>query len=459
MSPSPVGVVPERSRVRRATRLRTEHDVPILRLAVPALGTLLAEPVYVLADTAIVARIGSEQVAGLGLASAVLLTWHGLMIFLAYGTTSRVGRRLGAGDDAAAASFARAALWTAVLLGLVGTAFAALIPETLVGVFGDGASAEARAAGVRYLSVSAAGIVPLLVSLVGGGLFHARQDARTPLVILGTGAVVNLVLEIVLVFGFGQGIGASALSTVVTQWFVAAWMLWGLRRWLGRALDGRPAIADLVDVVRSGGPLLVRTIAMRVAFGGTVWMVGRRGDVDLAAHQIATSVWMTMALALDAIAIAGMALTARLVGEGDGRRSTAAADRMIVLDLVVAVVLGALILLTADTLAGLFTDDPAVQALTAFLFLHVAAQMPANGVIFALDGILIGAGDLVMLGRLMVGAAAVFVPVAIVVTMTGAGIGWIWGALAVFMAARLVGMTWRYVSGGWVDDPPEVSTP
>ena len=455
---SPVAAGPGESRLRRAVRLRTEHDLAILRLAVPALGTLLAEPVYVLADTAIVARLGSAQVAGLGLAAAVLLTWHGLMIFLAYGTTSRVGRRLGAGDDEAAATFARAALWTAVLLGLFGSAVAALIPETLIGVFGDGASADARAAGVRYLRVSAAGIVPLLVSLVGGGLFHARQDARTPLMILATGAVVNLVIEIVLVFGFDQGIGASALSTVITQWIVAVWMLWCLRRWLGRALTGRPGGADLVDVVRSGGPLLVRTIAMRVAFGGTVWMVGRRGDVDLAAHQIATSVWMAMALALDAVAIAGMALTARLVGEGDGRRSMAAADRMIVLDLVVAVVLGALILVSAGPLAGLFTDDPAVQALTAFLFLHVAAQMPANGVIFALDGILIGAGDLVMLGRLMVAAAAVFLPVAVVVTVSDAGIGWIWAALAVFMAARLVGMTWRYVDGGWADTANGVST-
>ncbi len=437
------------SRWRAAARLRTEHDAPILRLAVPALGTLLAEPVYVLADTAIVARLGSEQVAGLGLASAVLLTFHGMMIFLAYGTTSRVGRLLGAGEDRAARRFALAAVAVAIALGAVASVSALAAPAPLVGVFGGGASAEATEAGITYLSVSAFGLIPLLVALVGGGIFHARQDARTPLVILSTGAVLNLVVELVLVPGLGYGIGASALSTVVTQWVVAVWMLWKLRAWFAETGGIRPVAADLVDVVRSGGPLMVRTLAMRVAFGGTVWMVGRRGDVDLAAHQIATSVWMTLALALDAVAIAGMALTARLVGEGDGARSTAAADRMIVLDLVVAAVLGVAILVFAGPLASLFSDDPAVRALTAFLFLHVAAQMPANGIIFALDGILIGAGDLVMLGRLMMGAAAAFVPVAVIVTVRDAGIGWIWFALGVFMAARLVGMTWRYLDGGW----------
>ena len=433
--------------------LRSEYDRDIARLAVPAFGTLIAAPLYVLADTAIVGHLGTNELAGLALASNVLLTVHGLMIFLAYGTTASVARLIGGEREADAARASVQGLW---LAGLLGVFF--LVVVTVAGssflrwLGGEGAVLEA---GATYLTVSAFGIPFLLVSLAGAGAFHGRQNTRTPLVIAVAGNAANLAIEIVLIYGLGFGIGASALATVIAQMGVGG--VYGFRvvGW-ARALQQSLAI-DWRQVQRllvAGQPLVLRTLALRGSFTFATAVAARIGVVEVAAHQVATELWSTLALSLDAIAIAGQALTGRWLGAGLPERAKDAARRMIQLDVAVGVGLGLVILVAREQIAGIFSDDPAVVTTAAFIMVWVALSEPVNGYVFALDGILIGAGDFGYLGRSMAVVSLGFIGMGSIVLVTGAGLGWLWTALTAFMVGRALAVWWRWRSDRWLTVSP-----
>ena len=435
-------------------KLRSVHDRAIARLAIPALGTLVAEPLYVLADTAIVGRLGTTELAGLALASTVLLSVHGLLIFLAYGTTASVSRLLGAEDEHSAARISIQALWLAALLGIAFALILAVLATPLLRLLG--ASGSVLTAGHTYLVISAAGIPFLLLTLAGAGAFHGRQNTRTPLAIALGSAVANLVIEVVLVFGLGFGIGASALSTVFAQagaglLFTGRVIAWG--RSLGLGL--KPVPAMLRQLLVAGQPLMLRTLALRAAFTLGTAVAARVGDVEVAAHQVGLQVWSTLALALDAVAIAGQALTGRWLGAGAAERAKEAARRMIELDVAVGVVAGLVILVSRHRIASVFSADPEVLGAISLVLVFVAISEPINGYVFALDGILIGAGDLAYLGRSMALASVAFVAMIAALWSTGrleggAGLGWLWTALGAFMVLRAIGVWWRWRGDRWV---------
>lgn len=430
--------------------LRTEHDRDIARLAVPAFGTLIAEPLYVLADTAIVGHLGTTQLAGLALASTVLLTIHALMIFLAYGATGRVARLLGAGESKAAAERSLQGLWLAVILG-TGTMVALwLTGPALIGVLG-GDNPTVAAAAERYLSISAWGVPSMLVLLAANGSFHGRQNTRLPLVLAVSGALINLVIEMVLIIGLEYGIGASALATVIAQTLtalVAAALLVPWARRTGASVAPDPV--EMMSALRAGSALVLRTAALRGSFTLSVAVAARIGVAAVAAHQIALQVWGLLALALDAVAIAGQSLTGTHLGRGDANQARSSARRMIEIDIAVGAAFGLILFVFRGPIAGIFSSDPDVVGVAGFLFAHVAAQQPLGGLVFALDGILIGAGDLAYLARTMLLAAAGFALLAGVVATTDAGIGWLWAAIAVFMGLRAIGLWWRWRGADWL---------
>lgn len=426
--------------------LRSEHDAVIAKLAVPALGTLIAEPLYVLTDTAIVGRIGTDELAGLALASTVLLTAHAILIFLAYGTTAAVSRLIGAKQIHEAADRSVQALWLAIAFGIgiiaVVTAFGTPMLRLLGG---DGVVLEAAE---LYLGVSIWGFPFLLLMMSAGGSFYGRQNTVTPLVIAVAGALANLVIEVVLIYGFGYGLGASALATVIAQAGTAVVAVWIVLRWAAtEGVSPRPNWATMKSLLSAGKALVVRTVALRGSFTLSAAVAARIGVAELAAHQVVLQVWGTLALALDAVAIAGQSLTGNFLGAGDVERAKGAAKRMIELDVVFGFVAAAAIVIARRPIAELFSTDPDVVSVTAFILLFVAAQQPINSVVFALDGILIGAGDLNYLAQTMVISTLLFTGLAIAVVMTGAGLGWLWAALGVFMLLR-AGFMWRR----WRDD-------
>ncbi len=427
----------------------SSDDREIWRLAWPALGALVAEPLYVLADTAIVGRIGTPQLAGLAVASSILLSAHAMFIFLAYGTTAAVARLIGAGEHRRGAHQAVQSLWLAVAAGVVLAVIGQLLAPVLVDALG-GDDPEVQHNALIYLRISLIGLPAMLVMLAGVGYLRGVQDTKRPLVVALASAVGNLVLEVVLVFGLGYGIGASALSTVVAQSAAAGIYIWWIKSAVARyGVNLRPNPAAIRRLAIAGFDLLIRTTALRASLTVTVAVAARIGTDDLAAHQIVFEIWTVLALVLDAVAIAGQALIGLALGAGQSERARKLGRRMIGWGAASGVVLGVLVLVNSAWLPRLFTGDTAVTALATFLLLHVGLSQPAAGVVFALDGVLIGAGDLRFLAVSMVAAGVVLVGGGLLVVAVGAGIGWLWAALHCWIAARMAMMLARFASTRW----------
>lgn len=412
------------------------------------MGALVAEPLYVLADTAVVGRIGTTELAGLAVASAGLLTGFAVFIFLAYGTTAAVARLLGAGREDDAAGQAIQGLW---LAGLIGVALAAVVAGAagpIVAVLG--AEGAVREQAEIYLRVSAFGIPFQLLSFAGVGYLRGLQDTRTPLVVAVAAAAGNLVLELVLIVGLDFGIGASALATVVAQAGTAAVFV-GLigRDAHRRAVSLRPDTTSIRRLARVGGDLFVRTIALRGSLTLLTAVAARIGAVDVAAHEVAFAVWSLLAMLTDAIAIAGQSMIGRFLGAEDADEARNVGRRMLEIGIAAGVVAAVIVLVTLPWLPGIFSDDPAVRSLAAFLLIWVAVLQPVNAVAFVLDGLLIGAGDMRFLAQAMAASAALMIPLALAVPALDLGIGWVWAALATLMVSRAVGLTWRWRTGAW----------
>ena len=428
---------------------RDPRDREILRLALPAFGALAAEPLYVLADTAIVGHLGTRPLAGLAVAGTLLSVAFGIFNFLAYATTAAVARRIGAGDRTRAAEQGIDSLWLALGLGLALMAVGLAVAPGVVRAMG--ASARIRPDALTYLRISLIGAPAVLIALAGTGYLRGCQDTRTPLVIQVAANVGNLALELLLVFGLHLGIAGSAWGTVVAQFGAAAAYMTIVRR-AARVEHAslRPDRAGIRAAAIVGSHLVVRTGALLIAFTVSTSVATRIGDAPVAAHEIAFQIWTFLALSLDAIAIAGQALVGRSLGAGDRVGPRAAARRMIEWGVMAGFVLGAVVALASPLLAQMFTHDHKVRDDVLPILLIVAAMQPINGVVFVLDGVLIGAGETRYLALAMLAATATFVPAAIAVDALGGGLVALWGALTLFMVARLVGIGRRYLGDHWL---------
>jgi len=408
----------------------------------------VAEPLYRLADTAVVGRLGTPELGGLAIAVTALGTAYTVFIFLAYGTTSAVSRLLGAGDERQAAHQAVQSLWLAVGIGVALGLAGLVLAEPLVDLLGATGAVKVNA--LVYLRISLIGLPGTLIVLAGTGYLRGLQDTVFPLRVAILTATLNLVIEVVWVFGLDHGIGASALSTVVAEWVAAGIYL---RRITGAVREYDVTLRPDPEALRSlalvGRDLFIRTAALRVSLTMATAVAARVGEVDLAAHQIAFEIWSFLALVLDALAIAAQALIGRLLGAGEAATARAAARRMIEMGVMLGVVAGSLIIALRTVLPELFTNDAAVASLTTFLLIWVGALQPVNAVVFVLDGVLIGAGDMRYLAWAMVGAAALFVPVLMLVPILDLGIGWVWAAIAVLMVARMVALSARFAGDKW----------
>jgi putative MATE family efflux protein len=428
---------------------RSVHDREIFRLALPALGALAVEPLYILVDTAIVGHLGTDPLGGLAVAGSVLVAVFGIFNFLAYSTTAAVARRLGAGDRRAAAEQGIAGVWLAVGLGVLLMTAGLVLAPAVVDVMG--ASDSVAPPALTYLRISLLGAPFMLLMLAGMGYARGLQDTRSTLVIAVASNVVNLVVELVLVYGFDLGIAGSAWSTVVAQVGGALTYVALIGRSVRREGAGvQPHAANIRAAAVVGGQLVLRTGTLLLAITGATAVASRIGDADVAAHQVAFQLWWFLALALDAVAIAGQAMIGRFLGAGDATQARAAARRMIEWGVLAGLALGAVVALARPWLVPLFTEDSEVRALALDVLWLVAALQPLNAVVFVLDGVLIGAGDARYLAGAMASATfLVFVPgAALVLGVDGSLLG-LWVVICLFMAARLLGNVARFLGGGW----------
>ncbi|HZB33174.1 MAG TPA: MATE family efflux transporter [Streptosporangiaceae bacterium] len=428
---------------------RDPHDREILRLAVPAFGALVAEPLFLLSDSAIVGHLGTAPLGGLGVAGQALSLLVNLCVFLAYGTTAAVARQVGAGNIARAIQQGIDGIWLAIAIGAAVLIVGWPLAPWVVDAFGASAAVAPQAE--TYLRISLFGIPGMLVVLAGTGVLRGLQDTRTPLRVSIGAFTVNLALNALFVLGFGWGIAGSAWGTVLAQSgggavYIAV-VLRGARRQNARV---RPDAAGLRAAATAGVNLVLRTISLRVVLTVGTAVATRMGDAEIAAYQVGFQVWTLLAFALDAIAIAGQAITGRYLGAGDVAGARGATRRMVQWGVASGVVFGVVVLVVRPWLPALFTDDPAVRALLVSTLVVVALLQPMAGVVFVLDGVLIGAGDVRYLAAAGVVTVAAFLPPAWLVSARGGGLVALWLAIGVWMTARLLTLGLRARGNAWL---------
>jgi putative MATE family efflux protein len=427
-------------------KVRSRYDREILRLAVPALGALAAEPLYLLADTAMVGHLGTEELAALAIAATLLAGSFTLFNFLTYGTTAQVARYAGAGDEVGAGRIAAQALWLSTAIGIGLTALLAGLAVPLVDLMGgDGRVGDLA---VDYLRIGSLGLPFALIALAGQGYLRGVSDLRTPLVIVVVANAANVVLNLVFIYGLGWGLSGSAAATVVAQAGMGAAFVWAL---LAAPADSRrPSLQRMRPLARIGTEIFVRTTALYASFLVASAVLARIGEDSLGAHQIAFQLFVFLALVLDAIAIAGQVIVGRTLGAGDAGAAHAAARRMIEWAVVAGAGFGLVMLALIDVIPRAFTSDPDVIDRAKEIWPLFALMQPANGAVFALDGILIGAGDTRFLMYGMLAASfGFYVPVALLALALDWGIVGVWVGLVGLIAVRLATCTWRFQSRRW----------
>ena len=420
------------------------YDREIFKLAVPALGALAAEPLYVLVDTAIVGHLGTTQLAALAIAATVLSSAFTVFNFLTYGTTARVSRLHGAGREDEAAALGAQALWLGLGIGIVLGLLTLLLARPVAQLMG--ADGEILDGAVLYLRIAALGSPFFMLAAAGQGYLRGMSDLRTPLLILVAAHAVNVVLELLFVYGFDWGLAGSAWGTVIAQAGMGGAFVWVQARAAGWE---PPRLDRMRSLMRIGGEIAVRTTALLASFLVASAVLARVGAASLGAHQIAFQLFIFLALVLDAIAIAGQVMVGRMLGAGDPGGARAASVRMIGWSVVAGTLFAAALLALESVLPHAFTSDGAVIERTRAVWPLFAALMPAAGAVFALDGILIGASDTRYLMWSMLAASAVYVPLALLALHRDWGIEGVWAGLGALFAVRLLTLGVRFLGGRW----------
>lgn len=427
--------------------LRSRYDGEILRLALPALGALAAEPLYLLVDTAIVGHLGRPQLAALGIAATILGALFAIFNFLQYGTTAQVARAGGAGEATVARRLGAQAIWLSLGFGIAVSGLVAALAVPLVELMGgEGATADYA---VTYLRIAALGLPAAFLALGGQGYLRGISDLKTPLVIVVLGNAVNVVLELVFVYRLGWGIRGSAWGTAVAQLGMGAAFVAVIARSLhAHELPFAPALAR--RVLSLGKWIFLRTTALMSSFVLAGAVATRFGDASIGAHQVAFELWLFLSLVLDSVAIAGQIIVARELGGGRTGDAYAASERMIWLSVGVGATFAVTMLALSGVLPRAFTGDDAVLDQTALLWPLFALMQPLNGAVFALDGILIGAGDGPFLAGSMVVAFLACASVLAAALAGDWGIRGVWAALVVLILVRLTLMSARFRRGRWL---------
>jgi putative MATE family efflux protein len=427
--------------------LRSPYDREILRLAIPALGALAAEPLYLLVDTAVVGHLGRSQLAALGIASVVLGGAFAVFNFLQYGTTAQVARAGGAGESETARRLGAQAIWLSLGFGIAVSVAIAVFAEPIVAlVGGEGDAAEYA---VTYLRIAAIGFPAAFLALGGQGYLRGIADLRTPLLIVIAGNVANVILEVLFVYGLDWGIEGSAWGTAIAQLGMGAAFVVAILRGLETG-ETWPRLRLARRVLSLGKWIFIRTTALVGSFVLAGAVATRAGEAAIGAHQIAFQLFFFLALVLDSVAIAGQIIVGRELGAGRPERAFAASSRMIWLSVAAGGVFTLAMLALADVLPRIFTGDASVLEQAAILWPLFALMQPLNGAVFALDGILIGAGDGPFLAISMALAFCACAAV-LVATLAGEwGIRGVWAALVVLILVRLAAMLGRFRRGRWL---------
>jgi putative MATE family efflux protein len=422
-------------------------DREVLALALPALGALVAEPLYVLGDTAIIGHLGTKPLAGLALAGLLLSEVLGFCTFLEYGTTARAARLYGAGQHEAALDAGVQATWLAIGMGLVLVVAVELAAAPALHAMAGGSTPAAGQA-IEWIRIAALGGPFVLITGAAQGWMRGFQNTRTPLYVIGGANLASICLSATLVFGLDLGIRGSAIANVVAQTASGLVFLAVLVR---RGAPLAPSWPRIRRQLASARDLGLRTVAFFVAFTVAASVAARAGDAPLAAHQIGAQLWFFTALFLDATAIAAQALIGRLLGAGATDVAHALAHRLLWAGTILGVGFAAVLAAGYEVIPALFSSDSPVVDQTHVLWPWLVLMMPLNGWLFALDGVLFGAGDLRFMRNVTVLAAlGGYVPIALLTAQEGWGLTGIWIGLSAFICIRTGVGALRYRGRRWL---------
>lgn len=421
----------------------------IFALALPALGVLAAEPLYLLFDIAVVGRLGALPLAGLAVGGLVLALLSTQLTFLSYGTTARAARRHGAGDERGAVGEGVQATWLAWVVGVGVIVVVQACAGPVVSVIsGDPDIADAAES---WLRIAVFGAPLILTGMAGNGWMRGVQNTMRPLRLVIVGLVVSAVACPMLVHGLAGaprlGLEGSAVANVVGQGVSAALFVGALVR---ERVPVRPDWPTMRAQMLLGRDLILRSLAFQACFLSAAAVASRFGAASVAAHQVVLQLWNLVTLTLDSLAIAAQTLVGGALGAGKVRNATQLSRRITLWSAVFAMGLAVVFTVGHTVIPGLFTTDPAVLDEMATAWWFFVAIMPIAGVVFALDGVLLGAGDVAFLRNATLACALVgFLPLIWLSLQQGWGLAGIWSGLTVFVTLRMFAVLWRVGSGRW----------
>jgi putative MATE family efflux protein len=425
----------------------------IAALAFPALGVLAAEPLYLLFDLAVVGRLGALNLAGLAIGALIMGVLSSQLTFLSYGTTARAARFYGAGDRAAAVQEGVQATWLALAIGTTIVIAVQLTAGPVVAVLAGGSDrGQIADAAMPWVRIASLAVPAILVAAAGNGWMRGVQDTMRPLRYVVFGFAVSAVVCPLLVYGWlgapELGLPGSALANLVGQWLAAVLFFRAL--FVEKVpLQLRPPVLRAQVVM--GRDLVLRTLAFQACFVSAGAVAARFGAAALAAHQVVLQVWNFLALVLDSLAIAAQSLVGAALGAGQLTHAKSVAWRVTFFSTAAGAALAATFALGASVLPAIFTDDPAVLEQMAVPWWFLVAQLPIAGVVFAIDGVLLGAGDAAFMRNATVVSALVgFLPLIWLSLAFGWALLGIWSGLSAFMVLRLLFVGWRALSGRWL---------
>jgi putative MATE family efflux protein len=419
----------------------------MLALALSAFLVLAAEPLYLLVDTAVVGHLGAEALGALGIGTTLMALLAIAGTFVEYGTTSRAARWFGQGDRDRAVGEGVQATYLALGIGTVVVVLGQVFAGPLVHLLA-GSSSSLQEPAEGWFRIAVCGMPMILVVLAGNGWMRGVQLTRPPVVIVLVANGLSAAASPLLVYTFGLGLNGSAWANVGAQVIAAALFLRALAR---EAAARRPETPVMRAQLVLGRDLIVRAAAFQVAFMVAAGAAARMGAAQIAAHQIGMQLWEFTALLLDSFAIAAQALVGAALGASDARTARHLARQVSQWSCGAGTAFAALYAAGWWVIPRLFTSSPAVWHQCHLLWPWFVAMLPAAGIVFGLDGVLIGAGDVAYLRTVtIIGALGAFVPLTLAASLLGWGIGGVWAGLTSFIVVRLVGMVWRARTDRWV---------
>ncbi|MFR2393069.1 MAG: MATE family efflux transporter [Varibaculum cambriense] len=432
---------------------KTSLNRQVLALALPALGSLIAEPVLRMADSILVGHVGTPDLAGLAIGSTVLTLVVGICVFLAYTTTAVTGRAIGAGKRAEGLRLGIQGMWLGALLGAALAIVLIVFAPQIIGLF-EAEELVADLAG-RYLRVSAPGLVAMLSVLAANGVLRGLLDTRTPLLVTTSAAILNVPVSAFLIFGCSLGVAGAGAGTAICQFFMAIWLWMVVVKKL--RVEGVSARPDIQLIFRSGVhglPLVLRSLFLQAAIVVTTWQATRLGAVTLAGYQILKTLWTLAAFGLDALAIAAQALLANALGEGEERKTRVLIAQLNRWALGFGTLIGLVFAATSGFLPHLFTGDPELLAVCVPGIIVVGFMQPLAALTYIYDGYLIGADDTKYLAKAMAIVFAIYLPAVLLAGLLPEGpwgLAGLWAIYGlVFIGGRAASLWLRIRTDAWL---------